>query len=322
MRATIRFISICIAALLAAQTISCDRAPASGELTVHTPSTSATEQLPSPPVSSSEGGEQVLLENLHVGEDALGQWIERAREYELPAACPSVTAIAIPHHLTAGYLISGALDMLKQTQETYDSVIIVAPNHQGDLADIVYSRADWEVFGGTVECDAELSAAILDGGINTASIRQSDARLEEDHSCSALIPFIAHYMPDARVAPVLVSRTISLENTLVLTHAIYEAAANSGKRVLLLCSIDFSHYLTATEAYKMDEQTLDAINTRNLMSIHEMSNHYMDSPATLNVFLQYLSLSGLRDTHVLDHTDASEFLGAVAETTTYFVLCG
>ena len=233
-----------------------------------------------------------------------------------------VTAGVVPHHLAAQTLISGFLSLASRNAPggTYDTVVIVAPNHDGDIAGIILSNKNWDYDGG-VACDTDMENAVL-GLRSNFDVAENDARMEEDHSASTMIPFIHYYLPKAKVAPILVSRTMSLDDTLNFAQSLYELINASGKRVLLLCSIDFSHYLNPERALANGAQTLLAVQNRNYAMIHGFSNNYVDSPASLILFLRYLDLTGA-GLDILDHTDASAFLGGgIDETTSYFIMAG
>jgi len=239
-----------------------------------------------------------------------------------PNGGAKITAGVVPHHLVAQTLISGLLSLAAQNppEKAYDTVVIVAPNHAGDIADIIVSEKNWD-FGGGVDCDTGIESAVL-ALRGKFDIAQNDQRMEEDHSASTMIPFIDYYIPGAEVAPVLVSRTLSLDDTLNFAKALYDIISQSGKRVLLLCSIDFSHYLTPDKALANGTRTIQAINSRDYAMIHSFSNSYVDSPASLIIFLKYLELTG-SSLDILDHTEASAFLGGgIDSTTSYIIMAG
>lgn len=248
------------------------------------------------------------------------QSVNNPRVYEHPEGV-QIKAGVIPHHATGAALISGFFKLAAVNAEEYDTVVIIAPNHKGGLGDVVVSRRDWDT-GGGIRCDTDIIDALLDTRVSGIRIVENDERMETDHSASVLIPYIDYYLPKANVAPILLSRTLSLDNTYHFAEVLAQIIAGSGKRALVVCSIDFSHYLTPDEAMRNDLITIDAIREQNYVKIHELSNEYVDSPATLIVFLRYLSGLSI-EAQFVDHTDASEFLGyGIQETTTYFTLIG
>ena len=240
------------------------------------------------------------------------------RSYE---AAGFIKAGVVPHHLTAARLISGFFKLCAASPDSYDTIVIVAPNHAGGVADFVYSRRDWDIFGGVL-CDVDFTGALGRISINGASVAENDACVERDHSVSALVPYIGHYLPGVKIVPILVNSSVSENTTAAFASELFNIIDASGKRTLLVCSVDFSHFCDMQKAARNDQLTEEAIAERNYRLIHKLNDKYLDSPASLAIFLRYLDYLGAA-AEIVDHTDASEFIGSgVAETTSYFVMTG
>jgi len=252
--------------------------------------------------------------------DVFNQTINNPRPLNIDAF---VAAGIVPHHITAATLISGffagASALAEDYNNPYDLVIILAPNHFGDLADVVLSDRDWDI-GSGVLTDRNFVEDLMNlRHINTAI---SHEHLENDHSASILIPYIHHYLPNTKVAPVLLRRSLSLSETFNLFDWLLDWINKSNQNILLVASIDFSHFLTSAEAAQKDLVTANAIQNKDYQLIHSLSDHYLDSPASLIIFLKYLDALGLSPQIILN-TEASEFLGpGLCETTSYKVIIG
>jgi len=230
-----------------------------------------------------------------------------------------ILAGVVPHHNTAAVLISGFFAQVSNHVDYYDLVIILAPNHEGELASVVLSYRDWDIGSGVFTCRQFVNDLMHTEGIHTTI---GHSLMEMDHSASILIPYIYHYLPDTKVAPVLLNRTLSLDATMQLFYWINTWIANSGKNILLVASIDFSHFLTVPQSREMDRITKEAIFSHDLQRIHAMNYHYLDSTAAMIIFLMYLEYLGLPP-QIVAHTDASEFLGpGLDETTSYMIIVG
>lgn len=227
-----------------------------------------------------------------------------------------IRAGVVPHHNTAAELISGFFASLTTS---YDLVIILAPNHEGDLANVVLSYKNWCVGDGIITNTAFVNHLLMAENINTAI---SHYRMEQDHSASILMPFINHYLPGAEVAPVLLNRRLSFNQTIYLYNHIKNWIDNSNKNILLLASIDFSHFLPIPISREKDSITKQAILSHDLRQIHEMNYYHLDSAASMIIFLMYLNGLGLSP-QIVYHTDASEFLGPMlSDTTSYMIIVG
>jgi len=236
---------------------------------------------------------------------------------DMPAG--RIAAGVVPHHNTAASLISGFFSRVATHADEYDLVIILGPNHFGDVASVVLSYRDWGKGSGVATCRQFAEDLMAAPGINTAICH---SRMEQDHSASILIPYIYHYLPGTAVAPVLLNRSLSFNATAELFHWLNRWIYESDKNVLLVASIDFSHFLTAEQAREMDRLTADAIAQNDLRQIHEMNYHHLDCAASMIIFLMYLQEKGLAP-HIVYNTDASEFLGpGIRETTSYMIIAG
>jgi AmmeMemoRadiSam system protein B len=257
-----------------------------------------------------------MLAIRHITHEEFNHSLANPRPYQIEGR---IAAGVVPHHLTAATLIAGFFSQAAAFGDCYDLVIILAPNHEGDLANVVLSYRNWDVGEGVFTHRDFVKDLMAEDGINTAI---SHDHLEIDHSASILIPFIHHYLPGIKVAPVLFSRSLSLDGTVNFFNWMQSWIDQSGKNVLLVASIDFSHFLTTPQAMQKDLVTANAIANRDFRLIHSLNYHYLDSAASLIIFLKYLDALGIVP-QIIDHTDATEFLGpGLDETTSYKVIVG
>ncbi|MDR0272512.1 MAG: AmmeMemoRadiSam system protein B [Clostridiales bacterium] len=241
--------------------------------------------------------------------------VENAREYEVNGI---IAAGVVPHHTTAAVMISGFFSCAAEFADYYDTVIILAPNHSGGFAEIIASERDWDV-GDGVFTNRSFVADLISANENAAI---SHSHMEEDHSASVLIPYVHYYLPNTQVATVLLSRSLSFDGTIDFARWLENWIAESGENILLVASIDFSHFLTPQESIEKDRITAYAIATRDYRMIHSLNDAHLDSSASLIVFLQYLDALGI-DPQIIDHTNAAEFLNAgIPETTSYKIIIG
>ena len=230
-----------------------------------------------------------------------------------------VVAGVVPHHLTASTMISGFFSQLNKYSDYYDTVIILAPNHMGGLGDFVLSYRDWDVEEG-VFSDKDFIKSLMSEERFNAVIDHEN--IEKDHSASVLIPYINYYLPETEVATVLLNSGLGFDSLVDFSQWLYSWVESSEKNILLVCSIDFSHFLTMREAIKNDKITAEAILNREYHKIMSFNDNYLDSPAAINIFLMYLEKYELWP-QIIDNTDATEFLGpGLDETTSYMVIVG
>ena len=257
-----------------------------------------------------------LLSILHITHEEFNYSIANPRPYNIDGF---IRAGIVPHHLTASTMISGFFAQASAFADYYDLVIILAPNHEADVANVVLSYRDWGIGEGVLTHRGFVDSLMAEIGIDVAICH---SRVELDHSASILIPYIYHYLPNTKVAPVLLSRFLSFDGTVNLFRWLMNWIEEADESVLLVASIDFSHFLTPTEAFQRDMVTMNAIINRDFRLIHYLNYHYLDSAASLIIFLKYLDELGI-PLQIIDHADASEFLGMfIDETTTYKIIVG
>ena len=228
-----------------------------------------------------------------------------------------ILAGVVPHHDVAATLISGFF--YEASRFDYDLVIILAPNHEADLADVVLSYRNWNFGTGVITHGGFVDSLHGAEGINTAI---SHGHMENDHAASIFIPYIYHFLPNTKVAPMLINRSLSFTGTIVLYRWLLDFIRSSELDVLVVASIDFSHFLFHQEAMGRDAYTKEAIRQRNFLRIHSLNYHYLDSAASLIMFLMYVDELGLC-MEIKHHTSAAEFLGPnIPEVTSYMVIVG
>ena len=253
---------------------------------------------------------------IHITHEEFLFSVQNPRSYDIDGL---IVAGVVPHHVTAATLISGFFSSAAEFADFYDTVIILAPNHAGDFSNVISSERDWDIGEGVFTHRGFVDDLMGAGGINAAI---SHTHVEGDHSAAILIPYIYHYLPDTKVASVLLNRSLSFDEIENFFRWLENWIEESGENVLLVASIDFSHFLTAPEAMERDRVTTQAIMSRDFQRIHTMGDEFLDSPPALIIFLKYLNALGINP-QIIDHTDATEFLGMwIEETTSYKIIIG
>lgn len=226
----------------------------------------------------------------------------------------NITAGIVPHHLLACDMIAKFFKTVSASAP--ETVVILAPNHQRTGRTAVSTGFwNWQTAFGEVSADSTLVRYLIDNANAGTNINL----LEEDHSVSALIPYIRYYMPKAKVVPVLLYGNYGQNNSTELGKGL--AARLEGKKSLVLASVDFSHYLTPEKAAAMDKITLEAIKAMDFNALSVMGNDNLDSPAAIMTFLSYIKNSGAQAPELLGHDNSSTIAGKwSSSTTSYFTM--
>ena len=217
----------------------------------------------------------------------------------------------VPHHMVGGKFIA---DVFSQAKDI-DTVVVIGPNHyEKGTSPIITADSDWVTAKGTVPVNGDFVGGMVSKKIASA---QNEV-IGGDHSVGNIMPFIAYYLPNAKVVPIILKRDIpknDFENLLQ-----YIANQQKTSHMLIIGSVDFSHYLTAQESEKMDAQTIKAIEDKNYDLISTFHNDNMDSPSSINAMLKVTDLLGSNKMLWRNSNSFKVLGGDINDTTSYFEL--
>lgn len=218
----------------------------------------------------------------------------------------------VPHHLLAGRMIASFFKVL--AADPPELVVVLAPNHKrSGMTGLHTSALDWETPFGILEADRSAAASL------EKVLKAADSRtiMEEEYSISGLVPYIKHYLPDAKLLPVLLHGDYGPEDSERLGSFLAESL--QGKKAVILASVDFSHYLPVDRADRMDEITLQALEGMDSEKISKMDNDNLDSPPSIITLLAAMEAMEAKDFKLLGHGNSSRITGSGADyTTSYF----
>jgi MEMO1 family protein len=196
--------------------------------------------------------------------------IRNIREEEFPNIDTSLAekyifGAIVPH---AGFEYSGyeaihVFEILRLSGQEYETVVIINPNHHGLGPSIATDTNDsWKTPVGTVLLDREF--------IEYMSIPQVEESHRYEHSGEVILPFLQLFLSgNFRIVPVSMLNQ-DPEQALLLAEKITEAAGRLGRRILVLASSDFSHFVSPEHGAATDRKVIDTILT-------------MDADAVFNV---------------------------------------
>ncbi|MDP4185502.1 MAG: AmmeMemoRadiSam system protein B [Bacteroidota bacterium] len=157
-----------------------------------------------------------------------------------------------PH---AGYVFSAyqaihLYDILATTHEQFETFVIVNPNHSG-LGTTDYNLCGytaWETPLGKVELDTEMAEAL--------DIVVSDAAHDSEHSGEVQVPFLQLLLKyPFKILPITMNRQ-NPEAAALLAGKIEIAASKLKRKIFLIASSDFCHYLPPALGAKIDDAVL------------------------------------------------------------------
>ena len=162
-----------------------------------------------------------------------------------------ITGLTVPHHLLAADLIAQAFAMA--AGQDYARIIILSPDHfSRSPTPFAVSIRNFQTVMGEVSVDNAAVDRLRENPLVSASNLFS-----HEHGVRALLPFVAHYFPHARVVAVAIHRDSQPAQWDSLAHTLAPLLTPG---TLLVQSTDFSHYLPWAQARGYDQETLRVLS--------------------------------------------------------------
>jgi poly-gamma-glutamate synthesis protein (capsule biosynthesis protein) len=225
-----------------------------------------------------------------------------------------LTGIVVPHHLLADHLL--ALGFRAASAFRYKRIVILSPDHfRKTDRPFAVSERDFKEVGGPIAVDREAARMVLAAG----DFIESSCLFDKDHGVRALLPFVRHYFPEAKIVPVAIS--------IRANRADWDRMAEALKPIvdadtLVVESTDFSHYLPQHEARGFDQQTLNVLAAGDLDAIGSLRQPgHADSVGALYIQTKLQrSLFGAAPLVIANENQQEFSSDYVAETTSYMVV--
>ena len=171
----------------------------------------------------------------------------------------------VPH---AGYMFSAYqavhfFEIVKQSSQQFDTIVIVNPNHTGLGHEIAFdSNEYWETPLGLVSLDIEFGESL--------GIELSDIEQKREHSGEVMVPFLQYFLDyEFKIAPITLSNQ-TFKNARFLAERLKESASILDRKLLVIASSDFSHFLSPEEGREKDAFVLENIITLDSPSIEKV----------------------------------------------------
>ena len=186
-------------------------------------------------------------------EALLDKCFSEAKGHAAPADSPAGVA---PH---AGYIYSGATAattyLSMKGLKDAETVVIFGPNHSGTGSLVSLSADDWDTPLGAMKNDKEFGEAMR----KAAQFVDLDEQAHMfEHSIEVQLPLIRKVNPEAKIVPVCMMDQ-GLEAAKDSAEAVLAAEKETGRKVAVVASSDFSHYLTPEKAKEKDEAALSFV---------------------------------------------------------------
>ncbi len=202
--------------------------------------------------------------------EALIEQLDSIRKKELPninleLIKNQIIGGVVPH---AGYMFSAYqavhfFEIIKKSKQKFDTIVIVNPNHTGIGHEIAFDSNDfWETPLGNVPLDVEFGKSL---GIDISDIEQ-----KHEHSGEVMLPFLQYFLDfDFKIVPITLSNQ-TFKNAKLLAERLNESASLLNKKILIIASSDFSHFLSPEAGREKDAYVLENIITLDSQAIEKV----------------------------------------------------
>ncbi len=166
-------------------------------------------------------------------------------------------AVIVPH---AGLVYSGqlAFEGIDCLRRDVKNIFIFAPAHRVAFEGLSLSGFDeWKTPLGNIELNQEINRELEE----KFNAKIFDEAFREEHSVEIQLPIVQSLFKDVKIIPVLVGR----ENPEKITEIISEYYHDTNFGFII--SSDLSHFLTDSQAKKIDEETAEMIESGEIQNL-------------------------------------------------------
>lgn len=160
----------------------------------------------------------------------------------------------VPH---AGYMFSAYqalhfFEIIKSSENQYDTIVILNPNHTGYGTEIAVDDSDvWATPYSQVALDKEF--------IEKLKFPLSGIAHQYEHSGEVMLPLLQSRLDyDFQIVPITILKQ-DFSTAQQIAQAIHKASEQLARRVLVIASSDFSHYVSPHEGKRLDDFVLNEI---------------------------------------------------------------
>ncbi len=271
----------------------------------------ARDSRPAPDVFT---GTQEVLQVRYFYEPQFQNNVQTARKNDSLPFPGDVYGGIIPHDISQGNLIAHFFQSIAAQKP--QTVILLGPNHH-DAGDgsLITTSARWHTKYGIVQPQQ----VIISGLVASGAVRENSSVMEKEHALSSILPYIAYYLPDTRVVPLIFKSTTSRQEISRIAQLLLKY---KNENTIAVAAVDFSHYLTVDQAAYNDRQTeamLKTLDVEGITSFGSRFSDYLDSPAATAVLFWWLdSFSGVT-ADIVAHTNSGLQNPSTTQSTTgYF----
>jgi len=198
--------------------------------------------------------------------------------------------------------------------QDFKRIILLTPNHkEKGFGKIFTSDYFWPTEYGLLKSDKEFI-----NELNKIGIKNNYEVVSGEHAVSDLVPFIKMSFPEKKIIPLIFKYSTTEKELRKLKTKILSLW---NEETIVIAAVDFSHYLSVSEANKHDEITKKALlnyDYQTILSFGKNFNQYLDSPPAMALFLMLMKEKSNK-VSILKQTNSGYLSNSLKEpSTSYF----
>ncbi|MER8464976.1 AmmeMemoRadiSam system protein B [Mesorhizobium sp. M1396] len=232
---------------------------------------------------------------------------------DVPPSNQRLTGITVPHHLLAADLV--ALGFRAASGFRYKRIIILSPDHFHKTHKLYATTLrGFDTVLGPIAADTDAVRRLETNG----DMVEESCLFDKEHGVRAMLPFLHHYFPEARIVPVAMSVKARRGDWDRLAEALKPIVDQD---TLIVESTDFSHYLPQHDALRFDQQSLNMLAAGSLDGIAALHQpDHADSVGALYIQTRLQrELFGAQPLVVANENSQEHTSDYVERTTSYVV---
>ncbi len=154
-------------------------------------------------------------------------------------------------------------ECLRRSGQRVDTVLIVHPNHAGyGPAVSTDGHAAWETPLGRVAVDTQMAEAM--------SLPLSAEAQSQEHSAEVILPYLQFFLGDPFKILSVNMLQQDVRHAEMLAAKAFSAASKLGRKVIILASSDFSHFLDPEESARLDDKLIAEILRKEVRTVFDV----------------------------------------------------
>lgn len=229
-----------------------------------------------------------------------------------------VAGIVSPH---AGYIYSGAIaGQVYSRIAVPATVLIIGPKHHAaGAAAALYPDGEWLTPLGQTAVNSPLNALLLK---HSPYLQPDTAAHQHEHSLEVQLPFLQYLKPDVTICALCLGHG-DYAAIRDIGQSIAAAIQEFGEDVLIVASSDMTHYESAAEARRKDQQALErvlALDGRGLLDVCQQQRITMCGAVPAAVMIEAALKAGAHRAEMVAYGSSGDVTGDNRQVVGYAAL--